>query len=103
MTELISKYYTMPIQGTVINTEPLKGLDSDPICCVPFYELPDKPLILDPESNTLIPGIISYRVISYDLEKQTCLISLTASVDYHRWLKDRVKDMPELPSRIERL
>ena len=83
---MIKQIHRLPIAGTVLNKEPLKGEPSDPIRVIPFSELPGFPT-MKVDVYTVKRGY-SYENIKYNIDEGWVEIELTADKEVHDFLDD---------------
>lgn len=75
------KRYKLPIQGTVLKREPLKGADADPVSVIDLTQLSGRPRWADGREQ-------GYAIVclAYDIDEEWCEVELEASEEFHNWL-----------------
>jgi len=83
--------YKLPIQGTVLSTNPLKGAGNDPIIVIPLGNLPGCPTeivqTLEGVDKEVLVGF-RYTCLNYDIDEEWCEVELEANEEFHNWLTD---------------
>jgi len=74
---IFKRKYKVPIMGKVLNDQPLTGAIDDPICVIPFNELP---------GWDLDRMAYAYTCLEYNVDEGWCDIELTADEATHDWL-----------------
>ncbi|GAI07774.1 unnamed protein product [marine sediment metagenome] len=82
----MKRKYKMPIRGKVLAKEPLTGENGDPICVIPFGDLPDLPTYFDKASQQQVKESFGYTCLDYNIDEGWCEVELTASEEFHNWL-----------------
>ena len=83
---MTQKKYTLPITGTVIQEEPLKGDSKDPI----------RPIeIIEKEAYNRNVHI-NFSVEHISLDSETAVIMLEADDSFHEWLESEINSTPNL-------
>lgn len=72
----MKRIYRIPIMGGVKDDIPLKGVEGNPLCCVPLDELRDFPK----------GEGYGYTCLSYDVDEEWVEIELEAEETVHNWL-----------------
>jgi hypothetical protein len=92
----MNRTYKLPIMGKALKGKPLKGDENDPICVIPFGDLPDRPTYPDEETQELREYGFSYTCLEYNLDEEWCEIELEASEEFHNWLAGILPELNDI-------
>ena len=98
---ILVKRYRLPITGTVLEREPLRGLESDPISVIALSELPSFPTYYDEAEQAQIPENFRYICLNYNIDEGWGEIELEASEELHKWLIQLLPQLGQMPKRLK--
>ena len=84
---IFKREYRVPIMGKALNDQPLTGAADNPICTIPFNELP---------GWDLDRMAYAYTCLEYNVDEGWCDIEVTADETTHDWLLSLLPQMPEI-------
>ena len=83
--EKMKRIYRIPIQGTVLNDEPLTGSNQDPLITIELSELPGFDLLQN-KGFSLVN-------LDYDIDEEWGEIELEADDALHEWLLGLIQQL----------
>ena len=92
----MKKKYKLPIMGIALDKNPPKGLRKDPICVIPFDDLPSRPTYIDEETQKVRGYDVSYNCLNYNIDEEWCEVELEASEEFHNWLTGMLPQLNDI-------
>jgi len=94
--------YKLPIQGKVLNDDPLTGDENNPVVVIPLNELMPKITVTTPDGSQIEVGKFGsyqYTCLEYNVDEEWAMVELEATPEFHDWLLSLLPQMKSIQNQ----